>query len=96
MGRTEVNNGRTLCLLKVGALEKDYDPCSSTSSRNSFPALKKGTFMAGTYTCSLNFGLRPVLAFLSLTRKLPKPRSSTLSPSESKSMMLTMTSVSFY
>src|SRR6185295_3724666 len=50
------------------------------SSRSSFPALKWGTFLAGTSTPAPVLGLRPVRLSRRRTRKLPKPRSSIFSP----------------
>src|SRR5512134_692199 len=71
-----------------------------TSSRRRLPTLKKGTRFSGTLTLSPVFGLRPLREFRWRMRKLPKPRSSTLSPLPSASVMLsntvfTMSSVSF-
>ena len=50
------------------------------SSRSSFPGLKCGTRLAGTTTPAPVLGLRPVRLSRRRTRKLPKPRSSILSP----------------
>src|SRR5499425_2414597 len=72
-----------------------------TSSRSLFPTLKKGTRFSGTLTLSPVLGLRPFRELRCRMRKLPKPRSSTLSPLASASVMLsktvfTMSSVSFF
>ncbi|KJU87446.1 hypothetical protein MBAV_000360 [Candidatus Magnetobacterium bavaricum] len=50
------------------------------NSRSSLPILKCRTFLAGTSTISPVLGLRALRGPLSLRRKLPKPRISTLSP----------------
>ena len=59
----------------------------ATFSRSSLPALKKGAFLAGTWTASPVLGLRPCRASRLRGRKLPNPRSSTLSPSRNASAM---------
>ena len=51
-----------------------------TLSSSSLPALKNGTALAGTWTAAPVLGLRPCFARRLRVRKLPKPRSSTLSP----------------
>ena len=72
-------------------------PAGPNFSRSSFPALKNGTFLEGTWTTSPVLGLRPCRALRLRGRKLPKPRNSTLSPSLKASVihvsrMLTMAS----
>src|SRR5215831_3796654 len=51
-----------------------------SNSLSSFPALKNGTFLAGTATVAPVFGLRPSFMRLDRRRKLPNPRISVLSP----------------
>ena len=51
-----------------------------TSSRSRFPTLKNGTRFSGTSTAEPVLGLRPFRELRWRIRKLPKPRSSTLSP----------------
>ena len=51
-----------------------------SNSLSSLPALKKGTFLAGTATVAPVFGLRPSFIRRDLRRKLPNPRISVLSP----------------
>src|SRR5688572_24086687 len=71
-----------------------------TSSRRRLPTLKNGTRFSGTLTLSPVLGFRPLRELRCRMRKLPKPRSSTLSPLLRASVMLsktvlTMSSVSF-
>src|SRR5262249_48873592 len=71
-----------------------------TSSRRRLPTLKNGTRFSGTLTLSPVFGFRPLRELRCRMRKLPNPRSSTLSPRPRASVMLsktvlTMSSVSF-
>ena len=58
------------------------------SSLSSLPALKNGTFLAGTDTVAPVFGFRPSFIRRERSRKLPKPRISVLSPLRSESRML--------
>src|SRR5689334_12076923 len=51
-----------------------------SNSLSSLPALKKGTFFAGTATVAPVFGLRPSFIRRDRSRKLPNPRISVLSP----------------
>src|SRR5687768_6996735 len=57
-----------------------------SNSLSSFPALKKGTFLAGTATVAPVFGLRPSFMRRDRRRKLPNPRISVLSPFFSESL----------
>src|SRR5262245_54615103 len=57
------------------------------SSRSSLPGLKCGTRLAGTTTPAPVFGLRPRRLSRRRILKLPKPRSSILSPRCSASMI---------
>src|SRR5581483_9431353 len=59
-----------------------------SSSFSSLPALKNGTFLAGTVTVVPVFGLRPSFIRRERSRKLPKPRISVLSPFWSELRML--------
>ena len=54
----------------------------------SLPILKKGTFLAGTATASPFLGFLAILASLCFTSKTPKPRSSTRSPLEIASLIV--------
>src|SRR5438093_2199808 len=72
-----------------------------TSSRSRLPTLKKGTRFSGTLTASPVLGFRPFRELRCRMRKLPNPRSSTLSPLLRASVMLsktvlTISSVSFF
>ncbi|CFW34381.1 Uncharacterised protein [Bordetella pertussis] len=49
-------------------------PTRSTHSRSSLPALKCGTCLPGTSTCSPDFGLRPIRGERCDSEKLPNPR----------------------
>lgn len=51
-----------------------------TRSRNSFPALKCGTYLAGIITVAPDFGLRPLRGGRWFRLKLPNPRISALPP----------------
>ncbi len=59
-----------------------------TRARRSLPGFKNGTRLGGTDTRSPVLGLRPTRGGRCRTRKLPKPRSSTLSPLLRASMIL--------
>src|SRR5690242_1657429 len=64
----------------IGYGSSMYNNYWLSNSLSSFPALKKGTFLAGTATVAPVFGLRPSFIRLDLRRKLPNPRISVLSP----------------
>src|SRR6266498_2462256 len=91
------------CAGKAGARTELVQTCSYvfTSSRSRLPTLKNGTRFSGTLTASPVLGFRPLREFRCRIRKLPKPRSSTLSPLLRASVMLsktvlTISSVSFF
>lgn len=60
----------------------------STIAFSSFPTLKKGTTLEGTFTFSPVFGFLPVLGSRFFTLKLPKPLISIFSPSISALVIL--------
>ena len=75
-------------------------PLAVTLSRNSLPALKRGTLFAGTRTIAPVLGLRPSRGGLWFRLKLPKPRISIRSPLASallsaSSVALTASAMSF-
>src|SRR6266536_5729717 len=91
------------CAGKAGARTELVQTCSYvfTSSRSRLPTLKNGTRFSGTLTASPVLGFRPLREFRCRIRKLPNPRSSTLSPLLRASVMLsktvlTISSVSFF
>ncbi len=72
---------------------------TSTRSRNSLPALKCGTYLAGIMTIAPDFGLRPLRGGWWFRLKLPNPRISTLPPLTSacdipSTIVLTVSSMS--
>src|SRR5690606_2052819 len=102
--RLRIDHHYTTCMpssVGIGSSEMSSDDDApsvsvtrSTRSRSSLPALKCGTCLPGTITCSPDLGLRPMRGERSDNEKLPNPRISMRWPEASawviaSSMVLT-------
>src|SRR6266481_1212645 len=75
------NGGHTSRYAAISLPVKSTQPrFSHTRSRNSLPALKCGTYLAGNFTCAPVLGLRPWRGGREFNSKLPKPRISIRPP----------------